>query len=166
MTQCSPNTNHEIMQIPELQGMSTTRKTTSLTTNNTKTMTSKELESKRWEILNHMNLRGSMSSWKFDYTRSQESQKNAMTQYKVKEAQMERGWTQGHQNVLARISKHLNQDEKNNPENWPRCFELKGASGAGKTEVIMQAAIQATKHNKSMLILCTTGKMLHAYEVD
>ena len=104
-----------------------------------------------------------MSGWKIGFTISKSIQKNVQFQFKVKEGPLESSWNEHQQRVLARISEHLNRDEKIDSENWPRCLVLNGASGVGKTGVMIQAVIQATHNNKSVLILCATGSMYHAF---
>ena len=105
--------------------------------------------------------RVSLPSWEIVFILSMEARRNfqASGQYcssawKFNEAQ---------QLVMALLGEHFRQDEHIFLGNRPLCVVLDGASGVGKTEVIIQATIQATRLNKSVLILCATGQMLHAY---
>lgn len=154
-------TVHRIAQFLVPPSMSSPRSRVWYTENHTELETSNLVVQQRMAALFNLHSRVSLSSWKIVYILSMEAQRNfqasgnyCSSAWKFNEAQ---------QMVMALLGEHFQQDELLFLDNRPFCVVLHGASGVGKTEFMIQATIQATRLNKSVLILCATGQMLHAY---
>ena len=73
-----------------------------------------------------------------------------------------REWSAGQQAALSSIRAGVLTCDAN-ARGGSRFLYLCGEPGSGKSEVIVQAAIEAAKNGQNDLILCPTGCLVHSY---
>ena len=75
-----------------------------------------------------------------------------------------RKWSAGQQEAMDRIRAGLRVADANAMLGASRWLYLSGEPGAGKSEVIVHAAVEAATAGYHVLILCPTGTLVHSYK--
>ena len=82
---------------------------------------------------------------------------NAMQKVELQE----RNWSEGQAQALETIRQGLLRSDANNDKQ--RYLYLSGEPGAGKSEVLVHAAVRAAEEGHRVMVLCPTGTLVHAY---
>ena len=82
---------------------------------------------------------------------------NAMQKVELQE----RNWSEGQAQALETIRQGLLRSDANNDKQ--RYLYLSGEPGAGKSEVLVHAAVRAAEEGHRVMVLCPTGTLVDAY---